>query len=133
MKFTLVENKTRKSTTKIDLKMKDGTVIPAGTSGTLRPVLPNELPSYETGEPGIYKRRYTTIVSFHPQGGEREYKLKMGNLPHYFQGFRAPSIRTLQKWEWDESMCKTPVGTKVEPDGTDPDGWPSWLLIMGII
>jgi hypothetical protein len=130
MKFKLMENKTRKATTKIELKLKDGGTIPAGTKGTLRPVLPNEIPNLLDLKPD---RRYTTVASFHPEGGDRDYKIKMRNLPYYFQGFRRPSIRTIQKWEWDESMCKTPVGTKVEPDGVDPDGWPSWMLILGII
>jgi hypothetical protein len=32
-----------------------------------------------------------------------------------------------------DSICKTPNGTTVEPDGIDPEGVPSWLLIHGLI
>jgi hypothetical protein len=134
MQVKLVENKTRKVTTKIELKMKDGSSIPAGTTGTIRPVLPNELTSsIETTAPLLQKRPYTTMAAFHPEGGERDYRIKMSNLPKYFKGFTIPSWKTIEKWEFDQSMCKTPVGTKVEPDGWDPDGWPSWMLILGII
>jgi len=130
MKFQLLEGKTRKTTTKVDIKMKDGTVIPAGTPGVVRPLMPNELPSYNA-ESGQY---YTRILLFHPEGpNARDYKLNMRLLAHYFTGFKAPSVKTMEKWEWDSSGCKTPVGTMVEPDGVDPDGWPSWMLILGII
>lgn len=32
-----------------------------------------------------------------------------------------------------ESVCETPSGTTVEPDGIDSAGVPSWLLIYGLI
>lgn len=127
----LLEGATKKATTKIDMQFKDGNILPAGTSGTLRPVRPSDLPAeWQEKNPNRY---YTTLVSFHPDGGEIEYKIKMKNLPHFFKGFKAPSVKTMEKWDWDKGGCKTPAGTMVEPDGVDPDGWPSWMLIMGII
>jgi hypothetical protein len=130
MKFTLLENKTRKATVKKDILCKDGTKILAGTTGTLRAVLPGENPAFAEKYPN---RGYTTMAAFHPEGSERDYKIRMSNLPYYFKGFTKPSMRTLEKWTFDEANPKTPVGTVVEPDGVDPDGWPSWMLILGFL
>jgi len=46
--------------------------------------------------------------------------------------FKAPSMATLEKWSYD-SVCKTPTGKRVEPDGHGSDGSPSWLLVFGLI
>lgn len=46
--------------------------------------------------------------------------------------FKAPSMTTLEKWSYD-SVCKTPTGKRVEPDGYGDDGSPSWLLVFGLI
>lgn len=43
-----------------------------------------------------------------------------------------PSFETLQAWEHD-GICETPTGHSVEPDGTGPDGVPSWLRVLSII
>jgi hypothetical protein len=43
-----------------------------------------------------------------------------------------PSLEELQEWEGD-SICETPTGYLVEPDGTGPDGVPSWLRVLGVI
>jgi hypothetical protein len=129
----LLESKTRKTATKREIKLKDGTVIPAGTKGEVRPLLPSEtINSGEHSSPSSHYR-YTGFLAFRPEGSEREYKFRMSKLTNMFEGFKAPSVKTMEKWEWDKGGCKTPVGTMVEPDGVDPDGWPSWMLIMGII
>jgi len=44
----------------------------------------------------------------------------------------APSFKTLERWTFD-SICKTPDGCTVEPDGRCCHGLPSWLLIAGVI
>jgi hypothetical protein len=43
-----------------------------------------------------------------------------------------PSIATLMRWD-EQGKCKTPSGKWVEPDGRDPNGCPSWLIILGMI
>ena len=43
-----------------------------------------------------------------------------------------PGMRSLEKWTFD-SVCKSVGGKKVEPDGYDPNGYPSWLLVMSIL
>ena len=46
--------------------------------------------------------------------------------------FKVPSITTMQKWD-NEGFCKSIGGQKVEPDGWDCDGSPSWMLALGVI
>jgi hypothetical protein len=46
--------------------------------------------------------------------------------------FKAPSMSSLERWSYD-SVCKTPTGKRVEPDGHGSDGSPSWLLVFGLI
>lgn len=46
--------------------------------------------------------------------------------------FKAPSMAMMDHWSMD-SVCKTPTGKRVEPDGYGPDGSPSWLLVYGLI
>lgn len=53
------------------------------------------------------------------------------NVDRYF-GMKTPSLKTLEKWS-DEGIAKSVGGKKVEPDGWDSNGTPSWLLVFGII
>jgi len=43
-----------------------------------------------------------------------------------------PSIQELMSWS-DDGICETPTGHRVEPDGTGPDGVPSWLGALRLI
>ena len=43
-----------------------------------------------------------------------------------------PSLDEVKNWIID-SVCETPTGNYVEPDGHGPDGAPSWLLALGLI
>lgn len=45
---------------------------------------------------------------------------------------KMPSDRQLEKWTYD-SVVKSVYGNRVEPDGFDSDGSPSWLLALGLI
>lgn len=45
---------------------------------------------------------------------------------------RLPSLSELEEWSSD-SICETVTGDRVEPDGTGPDGAPSWLLALGMV
>ena len=45
---------------------------------------------------------------------------------------KPPSLRTLERWA-EEGIARTPDGCKVEPDGTCPHGYESWLLKLGYI
>lgn len=60
--------------------------------------------------------------------------LTVVNAHKYITGIaKPPSITTLQKWECDSGICKTPTGRKTEPDGYGDDGSPSWMLVIGVI
>lgn len=49
-----------------------------------------------------------------------------------FEVHELPSMEELEEWGSD-SLCDTPTGHTVEPDGTGPDGVPSWLRCLGLI
>jgi hypothetical protein len=54
-------------------------------------------------------------------------------LPAWCQVVKAlPTMKQLELWTYD-SICETPTGDRVEPDGTGPDGTPSWLMALGMI
>lgn len=85
----------------------------------------------------------TNVELFHsPQAGSRVYleavsplskTIRIANLYKYFRGFKkAPGIRTLQRMD-SNGVVSTPTGYMVEPDGYGPDGFPSWMLVLGII
>lgn len=46
--------------------------------------------------------------------------------------FKAPSIKVMEKWS-DDGIAKSIGGKRVEPDGYDENGLPSWMLILGLI
>ena len=43
-----------------------------------------------------------------------------------------PSMQDLMTWN-EDGICETPTGHRVEPDGTGPDGVPSWLRALRLI
>ncbi len=44
-----------------------------------------------------------------------------------------PTMQELEQQYREDGCCETPTGHVVEPDGTGPDGVPSWLMIFGMI
>lgn len=55
------------------------------------------------------------------------------NASKTLRGFiKEPSLSMLEKWD-SEGYSKSLLGKKVEPDGYDSNGMPSWLLVMGMI
>ena len=54
------------------------------------------------------------------------YKLKDGRTA------RSPDVRDLVEG-MEGGGCETPDGCWVEPDGTCQHGYPSWLIILGMI
>ena len=45
---------------------------------------------------------------------------------------KLPSMHELMAWN-EDGICETPTGHRVEPDGTGPDGVPSWLRALRLI
>ncbi len=89
-----------------DVKLKDGTTLQKGVTVTVSPA-PTCLLDVVTPEGRNLKLKYTSI-------------------------FKPPTLKQLEKWDW-EGYCMTPAGKKVEPDGIDSEGYPSWMRILGII
>ena len=46
--------------------------------------------------------------------------------------FKTPSMEELEEWV-NDGVCESIAGERVEPDGWDEHGSPSWLLAMGLI
>lgn len=46
--------------------------------------------------------------------------------------FDVPDMDQLDEWAFD-SVCEALDGCEVEPDGRCPDGYPSWLIALGIM
>lgn len=63
---------------------------------------------------------------------DEQLREKVAALADWKRVTRIPSIRTLEEWGRD-SVCETPSGHQVEPDGYGPVGSPSWLLLFRLI
>ena len=62
-----------------------------------------------------------------PNGAVWNLSTRHGIL--YFK--KMPSMAKIENWV-EDSVCLTPLGNRVEPDGYDQHGCPSWLLILGL-
>ncbi len=97
--------------TKLEVRVKDG----KGGAITLPPGLP---------------------VTFSPDGSrcliphnsrpEKPYNVRVTSC------FKSPSVRSLENWS-NDGVCQSVGGKRVEPDGWDENGSPSWLLALGMI
>lgn len=90
-----------------DIRMKDGSTILAGTSATF-----------------VRNNAGDRNAVWNVNGVERTLS--------YRGLFKAPGIRTLEKWS-NDGIAKTPFGARTEPDGHGPNNEPSWLLVLGMI
>jgi len=64
--------------------------------------------------------------------GDKYAKVQTKNLHKYVSGFsKVPGEHAL--FEMAEGIAKSVTGKRVEPDGYGPDGFPSWLLALGLI
>lgn len=102
-------------TLKKNITLKDGTVIEAGTRGSLR--FNEQVPRQ-------------VIVDFDTRPNT---KLGVANLFDYFGRpfMKVPSMSSLSRMA--DGLSKSVTGKTVEPDGYGPDGSPSWLLILGMV
>ena len=94
-------------TTQKEIKLKDGSTLPKGLPVTFQKDLPSRCFVQREDRQEPYRVRVTSA-------------------------FKAPSIATMQKWD-NEGFCKSIGGKKVEPDGFDCDGTPSWMLALSLI
>jgi hypothetical protein len=101
--------------TTLEMKMKDGSVIPAGS--VVRVSFREDKP-----EIAMVEFMYST------------YKIKTINLFKYIgRPFtKVPGSAALERMV-DEGVAKTVTGKRAEPDGFGDDDSPSWLLVLGYI
>lgn len=104
-----------KTTTYKELKFNSGDVIPAGTEVSVRPIRhKTENRSHPT----------LCIVSYN----DKDYKCR------YESVFEPPSEDAIGGMVFDRTNCMSVAGhDNIEPDGHDPDGFPSWLMALGIV
>jgi len=50
----------------------------------------------------------------------------------YVGEYETPELEQLEEWCFD-SVVEALDGCEVEPDGMCPHGYPSWLLVLGLI
>lgn len=100
----------------------------------LKPVegrTPVEIPAGTSIQVCFSEVRPSRLYVMHETGQKLALRLDLASLS--VTGFaKRPGTRALEKYAYD-SVCKTPTGHEVEPDGTGPDGSPSWLLVLGLI
>lgn len=102
-------------TFKRDVKLKDGSVIPAGTEATV---------TYDGKSTLGYVQ---TMLRPEP------FRISIRSLTVLLNGYpKMPGLSRLEKMS-DEGVATTPTGKRVEPDGFGPDGSPSWMLVAGVI
>jgi len=111
-------------TVKKEIKMKNGDVIPVGTS-----VLNLKWTH------GQWSGCHLVLRFVGPSG--RDYSrdpalVRSALLDQYVTGIKKPSVKTMEGW-MDKGVALTPTGMRTEPDGDATDGSPSWLLLLGYI
>jgi hypothetical protein len=90
-----------------DIGLKNGKTLLKGTSVDVHPTKSDTVCQVTTTEYDTYRIRYTAVI-------------------------KPPSIKCLMRQEYD-GIVETPYGCRVEPDGHDEKGFPSWLLVLGVI
>lgn len=95
-----------KTTTQKEIKMKSGEIVPKGAEVSF-----------------IAGKDHLCLV----QGNRAEpYKVGISSA------FKSPSLEELEEWV-NDGVCESILGERVEPDGHDEHGSPSWLLALSMI
>jgi len=106
------------TTTLKDVKSKKGFEIKSGEDVVLE------------WTPKDYRVTYIYKIS---GGNENKIAVLTQNLYKYVRGVsKPPSLSALERMV-NSGRSKSVVGKTVEPDGVDPYGSPSWLMVMGYI
>ena len=97
-----------------DITLKNGIILKKGTKGQISPLRDQN-------------GKVSTIgCNLYLDGYDRVMKLS------YTSVCKQPSVTSLMRWA-EDGIAKSVGGKRVEPDGYDPDGFPSWLLVVGMI
>jgi hypothetical protein len=104
-------------TTKLEVTLRDGTVLPKGLC-TIQ---------WKNGYAYLWGcgKRYGVEVHF---DGKKINPMTAAKM----LGISIPDEEQLEEWVVD-SVCESVLGYTVEPDGIDEEGSPSWLMAMGMI
>lgn len=84
------------------------------------------IPKYSSVEIAFIDPLYPRVIF-----GNHEYKMSGRLVGKMLSGY-VPDEQQIESWVFD-SICETPTGDEVEPDGVGPDGVPSWLLLLGFV
>ena len=107
----------RTTTLNRDIRTKSGTEFKSGERVSV---------SWQQGKPS-----YTFIESVDNPGNK--LVISTANVGKTLHGYpKAPGIKALEKWS-DDGVAKSILGNRVEPDGWDHEGSPSWLLALSMI
>lgn len=104
--------KTHSFKNKAEIKLRAGGVVPVGAEIEMRWEQCNWKPFVRVN------------------GGE-EMKFSLVGVTKML-GTKQPSESTLMRWD-NDGYSKSIMGKRVEPDGYDEYGSPSWLLALGLI
>ena len=74
----------------------------------------------------------TAIVEWKVNGMDGLCKTECGATVRCRNVFKAPTIATMERWMHD-CVARSVSGARVEPDGYDEHGSPSWILVLGLI
>lgn len=103
------------TTTYKELKFNSGDIIPAGVEVNIRPL------------------RHKTENKSHPTKCILNYNGKDYGC-RYTSVIQQPSDDVIEGMVFDRTNCQSVAGyDNIEPDGFDPDGFPSWLMALGIV
>lgn len=109
-----MSNTSKTYTVAKDITLKSGYSIPVGEKITLE----------------FVKEGFSYVMQVIHK--DHDFKIRNTRFFNYLQGVKVPSEKTLWKWS-EDGVAKSVFGNRVEPDGVDPKGAPSWLLLLGYI
>lgn len=98
--------------TQKEIKTKSGEILPKGSPVTFRGL----------DEENSRNSSLCLVQGIRPE----PYKVRITSA------FKTPSMEELEEWT-NDGVCESIAGERVEPDGWDEHGSPSWLLAMGLI
>lgn len=103
------------TTTYRAIEFKSGDIIPAGVEVVVLPL------------------RHKTENKTHPSRCNVLYNGKEYGCK-YTSVIKPPSDDMIEGMLYDRTNCYSVAGyDNIEPDGFDPDGYPSWLMALGIV
>ena len=105
------------SKTKLDIQLKDGTKIPAGSKVHID-FAPKSIANANL--------MYVTL-------GDRVYKTRINVAHRKYSGISKPPGQKMLEKYGNDCVARSVVGERVEPDGYGPTGAPSWLLVLSLI